>query len=265
MLNADEPPKEERENEVLTPKQINYARELIDARHVLQDTPIEKTWPFMKYCCCCCLNRQRKKSFMAGLKSSLRRKMEIPISKSDLRMQEDPFLILGYGMNSYFKVVLDLLMMMVLIMGVTTVIMFIYGSYEGLAGRSGYEFNAYSLGNLGGARAFCATSSFQFEAMAIPIECSTGVISLDKTATNTDEAIFDAGIIPKSSDKNSYCTSASFEDPANCSSFLKVDAMRAFLEDNCVGKKKCQLDSLSSYVMKSDPLFDAEECDSSNT
>lgn len=176
LLNpSDEPPKEERENPSLTPKQINYAREVIDTRHALQDTPIEKTWPFVKYCCCCCL-KKKKKTFMSGLKSSLRRKMDIPISKSDLRMQEDPFLVLGYGMNSYFKVVLDLLCMMLLIMGVTTVIMLIYSSYDGLASKSGAEFNIYSLGNMGGARAFCATSTYQYEQMAIPIECHVGSI-----------------------------------------------------------------------------------------
>ena len=39
---------------------------------------------------------------MLGLKSSLRRKMDMSIPKSDLRIEEDPYLQLGYGMNAYF-------------------------------------------------------------------------------------------------------------------------------------------------------------------
>ena len=221
-------------------------------------------WPFMKYCCCCLL-KKRKKSFMMGLKNSLRRKMEIPVPKSDMRIQEDPFLQLGYGMNSYFQVVIELLIMVLIIMGVTTVIMLIYGSHDGLEGKSGYEFNAYSLGNMGGSSALCAISTFQFEQMAIPMKCNSGLISLDSVSTNTDKPIFDAGIIPKSSDQNTYCTNESFEDPAKCSSFLDTVALKSFLQDNCEGKSECKIESLSQYVKKNEPGFDAAECDSSNS
>ena len=82
------PPKEE---EKLSPKQVNYAIELVEANRKLEKIPIDKVWPFLRYCCCCLLKR-RKKSFMLGLKSSLRRKLDMTVPKSDLRIEEDPYL-----------------------------------------------------------------------------------------------------------------------------------------------------------------------------
>ena len=46
--------------------------------------------------------KKRKKSFEGALKRAIRRKLELTVPKSDLLVEEDPFLLLGYGMNSYF-------------------------------------------------------------------------------------------------------------------------------------------------------------------
>ena len=91
-------------NEKLDEKQINFARDLIDERHKMHSTPIVKVWPFVKYCCCCCLKKP-KKSFNLGLKSALRRKLEMPLPKNAVKLEENPFLMLGYGLNSYFSIV----------------------------------------------------------------------------------------------------------------------------------------------------------------
>ena len=91
----------EKEEQKLNPKQVNYAIQLVGANRKLEKIPIDKVWPFLRYCCCCLLKR-RKKSFMLGLKGALRRKLDMSIPKSDLRIEEDPYLLLGYGMNAYF-------------------------------------------------------------------------------------------------------------------------------------------------------------------
>lgn len=91
----------EKKEEGLNAKQVNYAIELVEANRKLEKIPIDKVWPFLRYCCCCLLKR-RKKSFMLGLKGALRRKLEMSIPKSDLRIEEDPYLQLGYGMNAFF-------------------------------------------------------------------------------------------------------------------------------------------------------------------
>ena len=89
--------------EPLSGEQINYAIELIEKRHQLRKTPYRIVWPFINYICCCLL-RKRKPRFDFALKRSLRKRLALKISKSDQRLEEDPYLILGFGMNSYFDV-----------------------------------------------------------------------------------------------------------------------------------------------------------------
>ena len=67
-------------------------------------------WPFLRYICCCCF--RHKRSFKSGLKRALRRKLDMKVSKSDERIEKDPYLLLGYGMNSYFEIMLGLMCMM---------------------------------------------------------------------------------------------------------------------------------------------------------
>ena len=122
----------EKEEEHLNPKQVNYAIELVEANRKLEKIPIDKAWPFLRYICCCLLKR-RKKSFMLGLKGALRRKLDMSIPKSDLRIEEDPYLQLGYGMNAYFQIVLQLMCMVSCIMIVTVPLMLIYASHDSLS------------------------------------------------------------------------------------------------------------------------------------
>ena len=68
-------------SETLTGKQINYAIDLCEERHKLKETPIEITWPCLKYCFCCC--KKRKPSFKFALKRAIRRKLEIKVPKND--------------------------------------------------------------------------------------------------------------------------------------------------------------------------------------
>jgi len=58
-------------------------------------------WPFLNWLCCCCLPK-RKKSFRFALKRAIRTKLQLEMPNADLRVEEDPYLLLGYGMNSYF-------------------------------------------------------------------------------------------------------------------------------------------------------------------
>ena len=97
---------------------------------------------------------------MLGLKSSLRRKLDMSVPKSDLRIEEDPYLQLGYGMNAYFQIVLQLMCMVFCIMLVTVPMMMIYSTHEGLIAEPGYSFNQYTLGNFGGSDTLCAISTF---------------------------------------------------------------------------------------------------------
>lgn len=222
---------EKKVNPVLNGEQINYARELIDQRHKLTKTPVEVTWPFLKFICCCFL-RNRKPSFMGALKRSLRRKLEVSYPKSELRAEQNPFLLLGYGMNSYLQVMLELMVMTGLISLVTIPLMMTFASFNALEASPGYDYNQFTLGNIGGSDAFCAQATFMGtgDKTALSVDCPNGtVINLNAVATNTGNPMFDVGIIPNTAEVNNYCMNSAFVDPNNCSSNLDTAAIKAFL------------------------------------
>ena len=114
--------------------------EQIEKLRVLKSTPIEVVWPFLNYICCCYF-RKRQKTFKLSLKNALRHKLKIKLTNSEQRLDDDPYLRLGYGLNSYFKVMLQLMSMMTFIMLFSVPLMFYYASYSELL----YYENEYSI------------------------------------------------------------------------------------------------------------------------
>ena len=79
---------------------------------------------------------------MVGLKSALRRKLELSVPKSDQRFLDDPYLRLGYGMHSYLHFMVQLMNMMFWIMVLSVPLMMFYASYNDLELRgSDYKLN----------------------------------------------------------------------------------------------------------------------------
>lgn len=223
---------EERENDILSCKQINYARQIIEDHRKLEIIPLVKVWPYLNYCCCC-LMRGRHNTFKVGLKNALRKKMDIPVTKSEKRIQEDPYLQLGYGMNAFFQITIQLMLMMFCIMVVVTPIMFVYSRYDHLSTYPGYMFNQFTLGNMGGASVRCGSASME---ASISITCRSGLIQTSAISNNSGKPVFDIGIIPKSNDVNTYCTNSSFEDDSKCSSFINQSKVSEKLQKDCDGQ-----------------------------
>ena len=94
-------------------------------------------WPWLRYVCCCLL-KKRKPSFKIGLKKGLRERLGIKVPKSDKVLEQDPYLRLGYGLNAYFDIMIQLMMLMLICMLVTVPIMIQFASHDALAGQSGY-------------------------------------------------------------------------------------------------------------------------------
>lgn len=69
----------------------------------MKEVHISKAWPFAIHCRLCC--PKKKPSFKLALKKSLLNKLDMKIPKSDIAIENDPFLLLGYGMNSYFEII----------------------------------------------------------------------------------------------------------------------------------------------------------------
>ena len=165
------------------------------------------------------------------------------------KSEEDPFIILGYGFNSYFSVLVELMVMMGVIMLISIPLMMLFASYDDLKQIPGYSFNQYSLGNVGGSTAICSTSAFTSD-QNMPLSCTSGLITIDAIATNTEAPIFEVGIVPTAIKVNTHCANSAFEDPAQCSKFVDKDALHNYLDTECVGKKQCSIKQLNQFVNK---------------
>ena len=117
--------------------------------------------------------------------------------------------------------------LMILIMVLSVPMMLKFASYNDLESvHPDYETNQYSLGNMGGSDVCCAISNLNTDLSVLDLKCRTGLISIDAITYDTKEPIFDAGIMPASSDVNTHCTDNSFTDQ-RCSDLLDKDKLRA--------------------------------------
>jgi hypothetical protein len=75
-----------------------------------------------------CFKKKKEVRFEDSLRAALLAEMDLKISKADMEIQEDPFLLLGYGMNAYFDVLISLSRMMLAITLFSIPIFVIYAS-----------------------------------------------------------------------------------------------------------------------------------------
>ena len=74
----------------------------------------------------------------------------------------------------------QLMILMSLLMVLSIPLMIAYASYNDLEHYTEYNWNQFSLGNMGGSHAICKSSEFNSEKEKPTIlSCTTGVISLD--------------------------------------------------------------------------------------
>ena len=60
--------------------------------------------------------------------------MGLKLSKSDELLDQDPYLRLGYGITSYFKIILQLLFLMLVLSLFTLPLLLHYASFDALEG-----------------------------------------------------------------------------------------------------------------------------------
>ena len=115
---------------------------------------------------------------------------------------------------------------------------------------------------MGGAESLCEVARINDSHAQINLQCSAGLLSTTVIASNTGEAIFQAGVIPQDSDSFGFCSASAFTDPANCSSYLDVAGLEAKINTECVGKKSCSIKDIMSFmptVVASDPVNPATD------
>jgi hypothetical protein len=120
--------------------------------------------------------------------------MNMTPPKTDLKLEEDPYLRLGFGMNAYYDTLKYLVMLMLLIFVFSLPSMYIYKSYSGLAAEPMYGITRYSLGNMGGAYPLCKFVPLESE--FISMQCSSGYLHPQQG---------DFGVTPLSSEDKNLC------------------------------------------------------------
>jgi hypothetical protein len=81
--------------------------------------------------------------------------LHLKTPKGEEAIEEDPFLILGYGINSYFDILLNLFWMFTFITIFCIPIYIIFAQNRYFAEWKTYQISRFSLGNMGGASMAC--------------------------------------------------------------------------------------------------------------
>ena len=181
----------------------------------------------------CC---KAKPDFNHALRKTLLKDMAIKMPKSDSELVEKPFLILGYGVNAYFDIMLSLVWMFASITIFVIPLFYAYSQNEtkALKNFGKYPITQYSLGNMGGSSVTHASAKLKLP--QIYIECYTGEM-------HTSD--FEFGVMPNDIYVAKYLTNeALFGDVANkdrhnCTDEMDKDVMQKRIVAECAGKGNC--------------------------
>jgi len=89
--------------------------------------------------------------------------MEVKMPKSDIEINDDPFLLLGYGINAFFELMQSLMYMLICITIFCIPLYLCYATNDAKGLKQlepkawKYNVHQFSLGNLGGAQVYCQT------------------------------------------------------------------------------------------------------------
>jgi len=129
------------EADVLTRQQVNQALLDMEKMHPLKSHA--KFYHIVPAFACFKSCFKDKKNLKHSLKTVLLKEMKMKIPKSDSMCQSDPFLLLGYGINAYFDIMISLAMMCFMVTLFMTPVMAIYAgnTITGLSAEKMYALN----------------------------------------------------------------------------------------------------------------------------
>jgi len=174
--------------------------------------------------CGYCLSYQKKKpNFKFALRQSLMAEMGIKVPKSEEQLIEDPFLILGYGINAYFDVMFQLCLMFftISLFFIPVFSWYKYNPQRALASESPNPFRqlqSYTIGNMGGSQVICQQKKLNVKSMTF--ECPPG--------TDIDYSNIIYGIMSPKLDLSYYCTeeailaSSGNDDKDKCTRYINT-------------------------------------------
>lgn len=148
-----------KEKSDLTRAQVNFCLAEIEDAHILnKKTRINHIMPVLCGCMGKCYKKMNTKpDFRKALKSCIYKELKIKEPKTDRVIDEDPFVITGYGINSFFETLYYLAEMFLVITLLLIPVFYLYSNNNqlGLMSFDHYAFNQFTLGNMGGAQAYC--------------------------------------------------------------------------------------------------------------
>lgn len=145
--------------DVLTTQQINQCLMDVEDLHPMRrSAKMDDILTFMKPFRKC--RKARKPDFRYALRKTLLEEMQIRMPKSETQLNNEPFLRLGYGVNSYFDIMLSIFYMFAFISLVCLPMFYCYSQNDsqGLSElQTGFAkvLGKYSLGNMGGSTVIC--------------------------------------------------------------------------------------------------------------
>lgn len=182
--------------DVLNRQQINQCMMDIEDLHPLRDrAKFDNILPALSFLRKC---RKRKPDFKHALRKTLLEEMNIKMPKSESQIIDDPFLILGYGVNAYFDIMLSLVYLCLTITLFCVPMYYYYTSNDQQALKTTTTLMGLAkttLGNFGGATVICQSKRLQ--AQSLTINCDTGRI-------DSSDALF--GLMSSQISEKTYCT-----------------------------------------------------------
>lgn len=150
--------------DVLTRQQINQCLMDVEDIHPMRKTSLEDILPFLKPFRRCM--RPPKEDFDHALRTALMKEIGLKMPKSELELIKEPFLRLGYGVNSYFDIMLQIFYLFTFLSFVCLPMFYVYSSANA-QGMQEYQkgfkltLGRFTLGNLGGASVHCETKRIE--------------------------------------------------------------------------------------------------------
>ena len=144
--------------------------------------------PFLKFC-----GRRKGKDFKKAVRKILSKKLDIKIPKAEKDIEDEPFVMLGYGVNAYFNILkyLGIMFFMISLFSIPIYTIYSGNSVNMLSGA----LNKLSLGNLGGADIIKSNHVLKKN---VTLECKKGLIMINDTNyLSEDKLFYDFGLVSK--------------------------------------------------------------------
>jgi hypothetical protein len=156
--------------------------------------------------------------------------MQIRMPKSETQLVNEPFLRLGYGVNSYFDIMLAIFYMFTFISIVCVPMFYCYGTNEAngmkeLQTGFALALGKYSLGNMGGSTVQCESKRIN-EGIKWDLNCHNAQIAL------IDIENVQYGMMSSKFQEKTYCTadaitaSGELNSAQDCSQSLNAEYMK---------------------------------------